>query len=258
MGSCLEEADCYQLSNNYIGISFKKIFDGKADTISFVGITAPSTDSIFYPYTRASSIQLELNPYETSTDFTLESTFGVNTLAIGYLPTIEFVSEDCGTRTILSGLNVNNYNYDSVRIVNALLTNPAQLNVEVFRCPRNNQLKLAFRKMVNGVEVADTVQLNSIIADYSSDFYFPTGKISTVNLPLNPGANTTTFTFEFSDNSVYTLDVQYFRTISNEYARCSDWTLISGLASPNSTFSQVALQRDSIHDPPLTNFAIFK
>jgi hypothetical protein len=258
VGACLEEPDCYQLNNNYVGIVFKKLFDGQADTLSIIGITAPSTDSVFYKGIRATGIQLELNPYDASTDFTISTTFGTNLLALGYASAIQFVSEDCGIRTILSELNINASDFDSLRIVNPGLTNPASTNIEVSRCPRTNIMKISFRKLVEGTEVRDTVELANVAIDYPVVYYFPAGKISTLNLPLNPASNTTTFTLEFTDGSVRTITAQYVRTQWDEYPRCTELPLFSELVNAGSSFSQVNPLRDSIYDPPLTNFAVFK
>lgn len=259
VASCLDEPDCFQLSNNYIGISFKKIFDGKADTVSFIGISTPSSDSIFYPLTRASSIQLELNPFESFTNFDLETFFIASfQLDVEYRSTAQFVSDNCGIRTTLSKMNIASHNFDSLRIINPLLKNPANINLEVYRCPRTNQLKISFKKLSGGAEVADSVQLANVTADYPVNFYFPGGKITTVNVPLNPSANSTVFTFEFTDGSVKTLSVQHTRTTFNEIVPCGDLTLFSKLVNAGSTFSQVIPARDSIQDPPMTNFAIYK
>lgn len=258
VGSCLEKPDCFQLNNNYIGITFRKLFDGKADTLSFIGITTSTTDSVFYAFKAASSIQLELNPFISSTDFKLETIFGSHDLDVGYSSAIQFVSDECGIRTTLSDLTILKHSLDSLRIKNPRFTNPAQQNLEVLRCPRTNLLKLAFRRLQNGVQVADSVQLSNVTADYGTPFYFPGGKITRINLPLNTAANSTTFTFTFSDASVKTLTVQHTRTTWDELAPCQPMIVFSKLANAGSTFGQVNLLRDSIHDPPLTNFAIFR
>ena len=257
-GSCLEEPDCYQLNNNYVGISFKKLFDGQADTLSILGITATSTDSIFYELVRATTVSLELNPYEESTDFTIATTYGSNSIEIGYASSIQFVSEDCGIRTLLSDLMVNSTDFDSVRVLTNFFTNPAQNNIEVSRCPRTNIMKVSFRQLVNGTEVRDTVELSGVSIDYPVVYYFPSGGISSLNLPLNPSANSTTFTLQFTDGSTRTITAQYQRTPWDEYPRCSDLPLFSNLMNAGSNFGQVNILRDSIHDPPLTNFAVFK
>lgn len=258
VASCLDEPDCFQLNNNFVGISFKKIFDGKADTVAIVGITTPATDSIFYPFRLATNIQLELNPFEESTDFTLETLLNEEFLLdLGYKTSFKFISEDCGTQTILSGFAVNNHTFDSIKVVSGNLTNPPQINLEVYRCPRTNLLKLSFRKLVDGVEVADSVQLVNVTADYPVEFYFPTTKVPAINLPLNPNASSTQFAFEFIDGSLRTLLVTYAKEISTKYPRCAP-TLIYDLVNSTSTFSEVISKRDSIQDPPITNFAIFK
>ena len=155
-------------------------------------------------------------------------------------------------------MNIVNHNFDSLRVINSLLTNPTNVNLEVYRCPRTNQLKISFKKVADGAEVADSVQLINVTADYPVNFYFPGGKTTTINVPLNPAANSTTFTFEFTDGSVKTLSVQHTLTVFNEVPLCGDLTFFSKLVNAGSTFSQVIPARDSIQDPPITNFAIYK
>jgi len=257
-GSCLDKPDCFELKNNYVGITFKKLYDGKADTLSILGITAPSSDSIFYPFVRATSLQLELNPFEPSTDFTIETTLGSYRFYLGYKTAIKFISEDCGISTQLSDLNVNFSEFDSVRIINPLLTSPAQLNIEVSRCPRTNFMKVSFRKLVNDSEVADSVELTNVSVNYPVLYYFPRGKITTINVPLNVNSPTTTVTFTFVDGTSRVLTVQGNRIPWNEYELCRGLTLFNQLSSTTSTFGQVNLVRDSIQDPPITNFEVFR
>lgn len=257
-GACLDKPDCYELNNNYVGITFKKLYDGKADTLSIIGITAPSSDSVFYPFVRATSLQLELNPFEPSTDFTIETLLGSYKFFLGYQSAIKFISEDCGTSTQLSALNVNFSEFDSVRIINPLLSNPAQLNIEVSRCPRTNFMKLSFRKLVDGVESVDTVQITNILVDYPVAYTFPGGKTTTINVPLNVNSPTTTVVFTFADGTSRSLTVQGNRIPWFEYELCSGLTLFNQLSSTASTFSQVISVRDSIQDPPITNFEVYR
>jgi hypothetical protein len=258
LGACLDQPDCFELSNNYVGISFKKLYDGKADTLSIIGITAPSTDSVFYPFVRATSLRLEVNPFEPSTDFTIETLVGSYKFFLGYKSSIKFVSEDCGTSTQLSGLNINLSEFDSVRIINPLLTNPAQVNIEVLRCPRTNFMKLSFRKLVNGVESADSVQITNVLVDYPVVYTFPGGKTTTINVPLNVNSSATTVVFTFADGTSRTITVQGNRIPWNEYQLCSGLTLFNQLNTTASTFSQVISIRDSIQDPPITNFEVYR
>ena len=59
--SCLDKPDCYNLNNNVIGISFRKIADNRADTVALLGITVNGTDSVFYPDVLATGLELPLD-----------------------------------------------------------------------------------------------------------------------------------------------------------------------------------------------------
>jgi hypothetical protein len=260
MGSCLDEPDCVDVSNGFIGISFKKMFDGKADTVAFVGVQSPDSDSIFYQFTRATAIELPLNPFVNQTSYQLVEVYGENFLEMNYMKsTTQFVSEDCGIRHIFSDLEFANYDFDSVKIVTNALASSVQINLEVYRCPRTNLAKVTFRKIVGVNEVADTVYLNNLSADFAAVFFIPNDTLSTINLPLNQNAPSTTFTFDFKDGSSNTITFNYTRTAWDEFqTHCGTQTLFSQLSSSVHDFTDVEIRNDSIQDPPRTNVAIFK
>ncbi|MCU0357428.1 MAG: hypothetical protein MUE95_07595 [Cyclobacteriaceae bacterium] len=260
LGSCLNEPDCYQLANNEVSISFKKLYDGDADTLAILGITTGASDSTFYPFRLASGIVLPLNPFEITTDFILRTTFGDYRLILAYESDVRFVSEDCGLSTQLSNLQINLHEFDSVRLVSARQPVPTQLNttIEALRCPRTNMMKLAFRQLRNGTEVADTVQLADVAFDYPVEYFFPARPVSSLAVPLNVAAPSTTVTLTFTDGTVRTITVAHTRTAWNEYQLCSGLTLFDDLSNMATTFSQVKVVRDSVQDPPITNFAVFK
>lgn len=260
MGSCLEEPDCVDMSNGFIGISFKKMFDGKVDTVAFVGIQSPESDSIFYQFSLATAIELPLNPFTDQTSYTLEEVYGENFLEMNYLTNIpQFISEDCGTRHSFSDLEFANHNFDSLIIVTNALTGSVQTNLEVYRCPRTNLVKVAFRELVEGDEVADTVYLDNLSADFAAVFFIPNDTLSTLKLPLNENAPSTTFSFDFKDGSSRTITFAYTRTSWDEFqAWCGTQTLFSELSSTVYNFTDIEIRKDSVQDPPLTNVAIFK
>jgi len=259
-GSCLDEPDCVNLNNAYVGIAFKKIFDGKADTVIFTGILSSESDSIFYPYTRATAIQLPLNQFATQTQFQLKGIYGENFLVMDYEnKPVQFVSEDCGARYVLSNLAFTDHDFDSLKIITNILSGTDQVNIEVYRCPRTNQVKLAFRQLVDAVEKADTVYLNTIAADFSTVFFIPNDTLSYINLPLNPNSASTTFYFDFKDGSNQAITFNYTRTAWSELeAVCGTQTVFSDLSSNVYDFSDVRISKDSVQDPPITNVAIFK
>jgi hypothetical protein len=259
-GACLDEPECLDMSNAFIGISFKKMFDGKADTVAFVGIQSTASDSIFYPYTRATGIELPLNQFATQTEYLLEGVYGGNFLIMDYESnTVQFISEDCGTRYVLSNLEFTDHDFDSLKIITNVLSSSVQPNLEVYRCPRTNLVKATFRQLVNSVEKVDTVYLSNVSADYPATFFIPNDTLSYINLPLNPANTSTTFYFDFKDGSNQSITFTYIRTAWNEFdGNCGTLTLFSGLNSTASDFTNVRISRDSIQDPPITNVAIFK
>lgn len=260
MGSCLDEPDCLDMTNGVIGISFKKMFDGKADTVAFVGIQSSGSDSIFYQFTRATGVELPLNPFASQTNYLLESVYDQHTIEMSYEnTTTQFVSEDCGTRYVFSDLEFVNYDFDSVKVITNNLETSPQTNLEVYRCPRTNLAKVSFRQLVGTNEVADTVFIDNLSADFSTVFFIPNDTLSTINLPLNENAPSTTFTFDFKDGSSKTVIFNYTRTAWNEFQLyCGAQTLFSQLTSSVHDFTDLDIRNDSIQDPPRTNVAIFK
>lgn len=260
MGSCLDEPDCIDTSNGFIGISFKKMFDGKADTVVFIGVQSPESDSIFYSYTRATAITLPLNPFATQTHYSFDEMFTDYFLEMNYVnSTTQFVSEDCGTRYIFSDLEFTAHDFDSMKVVTNNLATSVQTNLEVYRCPRTNLVKVAFRQLIGATERADTVYLSNLSADYPAQFFIPNDTLSAVNLPLNQNASSTTFYFNFKDGSSQTITFNYTRTPWDEFETwCGSLTRFSELSSTVYDFNDVQIRRDSVQDPPLTNAAIFK
>jgi hypothetical protein len=260
LGACLDDPECLDMNNAHIGISFKKMFDGKVDTVAFIGIKSPDSDSIFYSFTRATGVELLLNPYMTQVQYTLEGVYNQNFLVMDYeTRLVKFISEDCGARYMLSNLEFTDHDFDSLKIITNVLSSTLRTNLEVYRCPRTNLAKVTFRKLVNTQERPDTVYLNSITADYPAIFYIPKDTLSTINLPLNGNATATTFNFNFKDGSSKSITFNYNRTAWNDFdAYCGTLTLFDGLSVVANDFNNVQITRDSIQDPPITNVKIFK
>jgi hypothetical protein len=259
-GSCIDEPDCIDTSNAFIGISFKKMFDGKNDTVAFNGIQTLFSDSIFYPYTLATAVELPLNQFETQTEYLFDGVYAQNFLLMNYeTAPVEIISEDCGNRYVISKLDFADHDFDSVKIISSALTGEVQTNLEVYRCPRTNLAKVAFRQLLNAQEKADTMFLTALSADYPATFFVPNDTLSFVNLPLNPTSSATTFYFDFKDGSSQSITFSYTRTDWDQFeTACGSLTLFSTLSSVASDFNEVRITKDSIQDPPITNVAIFK
>jgi hypothetical protein len=256
--SCLDEPDCYNLNNNIIGIAFRKIADNRADTVALIGIMLNGSDSLFYHNILATGVELPLNVLGSDTEITFEFA-GLNgpfvrTLHTSYTSKVQFVSEDCGERFIVSDLRLESHDFDSVRLVNAQPGREATTNYVVYRCPVTNRMKIGFRQLgtIDSVGTPMDVFLNGITSDFSPLVLYPDDTASTFILPLNPEATSVTYNFDFKEGSA-DLVVDYRTVTTTRYGVCGSQTFFAGLMASSATFDKVRVVRDSIRDPAVTN-----
>lgn len=253
--SCLNEPDCYQLNNSSVILSFKILGAGTngasvGDQFLSYGIKSPATDgdTVFYAGEAFSSAELPLNPLEEQTTFFFDGVYGDNKIQIGYKRQVQFVSEDCGERYIYADLKILEYDFDSVRIVNPTPTAPASTNIEIYRCPRTN---------LAGVDFTKQVVLDGITADFSTVIFLPNDTLSTIDLPINKDAASTTFVFDFRGTAPSkTLKLSYSRTAKTLSEICGEQIFFSDLAVEATNFTSFVIKSDSTQDLPITNVEI--
>jgi hypothetical protein len=138
--SCLDEPDCIRNADTALIIQFKRLLDGKNDTLIFYRVEATGTDSIFYGQQpdvldtlRGTAMILSVNPYSVATEFTFYLPVVERTLSVSYDRSTRFISEDCGSEVSLLGLTVTSTDFDSVRIVNPVLSKARTTNIEIYR-----------------------------------------------------------------------------------------------------------------------------
>ena len=137
--SCLESADCIKNGDTALVISFKKLSDGKADTVALYNISAEGSDSVFYKTanpdplnTLIGSAIVSVNPYAEETLFTFLLETQTVTLKVGYRNEIRFISEECGSDRVQRDLTILETQFDSVRVVNPVLTKNRTPNIEIY------------------------------------------------------------------------------------------------------------------------------
>lgn len=264
--SCLDEPDCFRLNNNVIGIAFKKMYDGKADTVALIGITAmDAIDTVFSKFTFTNGAYVPLDFFDNQTALTLEGLYQTNHLTVGYDVRTQFVSDDCGARYVLSDLALQANDYDSIRLVSTTpSSSEAGVHVEVYRCPRTHLMKFAFRQLQGDASVALTPKIVQITPDYTAPIFVDT-TLSYVNLPLNPATGTVRFDFSFRDYGSNFVEVQYESNTWNygeKYCASKNLRLYHDLAVNGKgvgfDFDSVLVVRDSLQDPPLTNLIAYR
>lgn len=260
--SCLDEPDCYNLNNNIVGISFRKLADNKADTVAIVDIAINGTDSVFYPFRLVTGVELPLNFYTSESDIVLQrfhrDVAVTNRLLLGYRSQIQFVSEDCGERFLLSNLGVVESDFDSVRVVNASPGNTPSTNLIVYRCPETDLMRVGFRQLDmddDSLGRPVDVFVNGVLADFTPDVFYPQDTASSFVLPLNPASMATTYNFDFTSGSG-TVEVGYRTVETTRYNLCGPQQFYTDLSVVSADFDKALVVRDSIQDPPVTNILL--
>jgi hypothetical protein len=259
--ACLNEPDCYRQNLNMMGISFKKMYDGRGDTVSIWQVSADGVDSIFFDTVSVTSLALPLNYLKNETSFTIEGIERVYTLLLNHKSKTQFVSEDCGSRFVVSDLVIAGHDFDSIRLVSNSLSNPAHVNVEVYRCPRTNIMRFSFRQLY-----MDTVkrgrelirEVNAVMADYSATPLYQDVSLGSILLPVNPATTSATFNFNLDDNESKTFTVNYQVDEKEILPQCGTQKVFSQLDTVDNDFSILKIAVDSIHDPPYTNFESYR
>lgn len=138
--SCLDEPDCIRNADTALVIQFKRLLDGKNDTLIFYRVEAIGTDSIFYgqdpdvPDTlRGTPMILSVNPNAPSTSFTFYLPVSERSLWVEYDRSVRFIREDCGSEVSLNNLSISFTDFDSVRVINPILSAARTVNIEIYR-----------------------------------------------------------------------------------------------------------------------------
>lgn len=260
--SCLDEPDCYNLNNNVIGISFRKLADNKADTVAMVGVTIDGTDSVFYPFRLVTGVELPLNFYASESEISFQrlnrDAAITDRLLLAYRSQIQFVSEDCGERFLISNLEVLESDFDSIQVVNASPGNTTSTNLVVYRCPQTDLMRVGFRQLNMDEDSIGTLMdvfVDGILTDFSPDVLYPDDTASAFLLPLNPAATSARYDFDFTSGSGHV--TMGYRTVeTTRYNLCGTQLFFADLAVVDSDFDKVIVVKDSIQDPPVTNILL--
>jgi hypothetical protein len=267
-----------------LGLMFKQLTLNPAQTNQNsraigAALTNIMVDGIteLYPGKRATTVRLPVNltPGEnTSTTYTFNFaddygfTTPTRTLKISHDVNSEQRYRPCGTQTFVTDILPELSDFDSIRLTldedglaRDALTDPIITNLEVFRCPITNIIQIAFREEVGLSVRTDTVDIASIKTDYNANLYYENSKVTTVQLPLNLDANSTTFTIDYNGGDDARPDAVITFTYTcntRDYYKnaCGDTqTVITELAT---TFLTGSVSTRSIQYPPVTNVTITK
>lgn len=160
-----------------------------------------------------SSVKLPLNLAATRTTYKFDfaDDFGeqdsVRDLAIQYVVTPEERYRACGVQNFIDSLRIETVEghipFDLASIATEsdgdlrdVVTDPAINNVNLYRCPPTNIMQLAFE---NAAGLARSKLITSVTNDYNADILYEGETVSRIQLPLNTGSNSTTFTIQLGE-----------------------------------------------------------
>ena len=262
LAACLDQPDCYNLTNNTVNISYRKIFDGALDTVAIESVTLAGVDSVFVGNSRGVTIPLDFKG--TGASVVLDAVEGTRLIDLGYKVQPQFVSEECGPRFAFSALTASSPSGDSVRILSGTPGGAAS-HVAVYRCPRNNFVRLAFKQVVEEDDVKDTVSITGTAANFEALTYYPSsGNLSHLNLPLNLNSTSTQITLTLTEpDRIATLTFTYDLVRKTVFEICGEQTFITNVQVSSDVFEfepvvTTKYVSDSIYDPPKINFAAFQ
>jgi hypothetical protein len=258
--SCLDQPDCYRQNVNLMGISFRKMYDGKADTVIVYKAYSGDAvkDTLFYDSTRqaTTALSVPLDYLKDHTSFTIKLD-RVYDLQVNHKSKIQFVSTECGSRFVVSDLAIAGSTFDSIRLVSNTLSNPAHVNIEVYRCPRPYLMRFTFRQLFMDTLSAGKTEIhfiNSIqTGDPAAAPVYPKLSLSSVLLPLNGDSSAIKFKFNIDDGVERFLKVSYQTDERQIFYQCGIQKLYSKLSLVATDFPLLKVAVDSIHDPPFTN-----
>src|SRR5690606_15941266 len=131
--SCLDEPDCFLLNNHIMGIAFKKIDTGGADTVAITGV-APFPEIVTRDTVSTTRLFLPLNYFQDETTLFIKDLESTRYLRVGYRAQVQFVSEKCGEKFVLTDLTVLEHSFDSVRLVTNVPTRDGtSVQIEIFQ-----------------------------------------------------------------------------------------------------------------------------
>jgi hypothetical protein len=248
--SCLDEPDCFSLNNNMIGIAFRKISDGQADTVFFKNIRVDGTDGAYSGGTLLTAIDLPLNYYQNETAYHFEGLATTYDLHFGYTAKTQFVSEDCGERFVLSDLVVTAPAFDSLRLMARTPKRERQAGTHlyIYRCPNTSRIELRFK---------EAIKIKDVVTDFPGSVLLDTATAVTIlDIPLNTAADQSTIRLDFGDLGEKFLTVSYTRKDTVLFEKCKFQTVLKNINVVSTDFTSATTIRKTISDPLLTNIEI--
>jgi len=257
---------------NILTLSFRDLYvSGTKGTSKFggvvlSGINADFTGTVFYPDARTATVYLPVNVAADQSTYTFHFASGKQAqVAVNYTRTTEERYAQCGTQTFITELAITDASFDSASIVvgsdkiaKTTLLDPHEANLYLYSCPQTNLAKFNFRTRTSSTASrTDTVFLKSVTADYTATIFYSDVAVTSITVPVNPDATTTTFTLEYTDKTEV-ISLNYTRhTPTTLFNVCGPQPLFSDLVEGTDVENVAILKTDSLQFPAVSNLEIY-
>jgi hypothetical protein len=257
LGACVNEPDCLDLRITNVQFAFRKMFDGRADTVFIAGVEIIGKDTILFQNRITTGLILPLDPFTDGTAYRLFQPAGINEISLSHNRRLQLITEDCGERILIEGVDLSATTLDSVRVLKLEESNPVA-RVEIYRCPQPSAVRFIFRTLSNGNLISEQVRVVALSTDFFQGNIYSNAMIRAANLPINLASNQATYFFQFEDDRRDTLSITYQSLQRKIFEVCGETTLYNQLKKSYHTFQSVEIVRDSIREPAIINIEIIR
>jgi hypothetical protein len=259
-------------SPHYIGIMFRDLYRSGTTTakrdaiVNIAGISNSFNETVSYEDAVNKLFYLPIDTTSDNVTYTFYFPDGTSkNVSIAYNRSYEKRYNVCDATTFISSITIENTDFVQSEIVidnqgffQNTLTDPPQPNINLYSCAPLNYMRIDFKERVPGTANTvrtDTVQLKSVKFDYSSEILYQDKSVTSISVPLNTQANTTTVYLEYEDKTD-TVTFNYTRYLNQTLiTECGPQTIIGKLLL-DEPLETIRVMKDSLIYPTQQNLEI--
>ena len=251
LAACEDEPGCVTDNFEVVRLAFYKIDDTTARTqdddinvgITLVGGNNPSGESLS---------GLPLNPTQDVSTFYISRNGIIDTLVLRYQREQQLISPDCGPTQRFYNLSIDTMltTVDSIRLIEPELSRLGGANLEIYTCQDEfytQEVRLNFQEKDTVVRT-DSLFIQAIRDQTGRVLIENDTVVGALNLPINPAAEQTVFTFELLAHGAQpartdTLTITYDQQAVRFAESCRLQTRFFNLDTlPGTTFDSVRIE----------------
>lgn len=136
LASCNDDTNCASFNTTEIQVGFINVLNGNSRNLTFREVNAHLGDGIqrqIYDSAGYSGLTLPLNIFADSSTFyfTRINVNNIDTLTIGYNVTTRLISPQCGTESVINGLEIRYSTFDSLTLASTELLTINDADIQI-------------------------------------------------------------------------------------------------------------------------------